>query len=134
MSLRRYLSKSEVLLREADLDLHNNCFNKAISAYWSSIEALLRAFLLAIKKSPPERAGKLISLVSKELKKIDPYADHIVASINQVYIHRRNIEHRSKLADPRLAKYIAELSRIIINHMRKIISALISETNSAIWH
>ena len=28
MSLRRYLLKSEVLLREADLDLHNNCFNK----------------------------------------------------------------------------------------------------------
>ncbi|MEX2690568.1 MAG: HEPN domain-containing protein [Candidatus Njordarchaeum guaymaensis] len=122
-----YLRKSKVLLKEAEIDMLNACYNKAVTGYWSSIEALLRAFLLLMKKALPERPGKLISLANRELRKIYPKYGLLVGDINLIYVHRRNVEHRPIIADKTLAKDIANRSRKVITKLNEIIEKLINE-------
>ena len=107
------------MLKEADMDLENGCYNKAITAYWASIESILRAILLMIRKLPPEKPGKLMSVVQKELRKICPRFGEFANDINEIYIHRRNIEHRSKMADLKLAQSVASKTKKVFGKLKR---------------
>ena len=67
MKFKSYLDKHFIFKKEAILDLQNGAYNKAVSAFWFSIEALLRALLIGEGKTPPDRPGKLISYAVKSL-------------------------------------------------------------------
>lgn len=67
MRYKIYLEKYRILRSEAEQDLSLGMYNKAVSGFWFSIEALLRYLLIRSGKTPPERAGPLISKFVNEL-------------------------------------------------------------------
>ena len=48
------MKKGDSLLKEANIDIINNCFNKAVSAYYFAVEAYANAIFL-VKKAENKR-------------------------------------------------------------------------------
>ena len=99
-----YLKKHKILRAEAEKDLSMGLYNKAISGFWFSLEALMRYLLTKSGKISPERAGPLISkfvnIVIGDLRRKRALRD----ILNRIYARRREVDHRRKLADKRYAE------------------------------
>jgi len=122
MNYRVYLKKYEVLRKEAERDLSLGMYNKAVSGFWFSIEALLRYLIMKSGKTPPERAGPLISKFINELiYKLDA-KKKLRELLNGLYIKRREVDHRRKIADEAYAVRAYSKYREIIEIIEKNVS------------
>jgi len=117
-----YLEKHKILRLEAEEDLSMGLFNKATSAFWFSLEALLRYLLIKSGKSPPERAGPLISMFVKEVIRDPSNRQHLRNLLNSIYARRREVDHRRKLADKRYAEKVYD-------HYKKALDIISKETH-----
>ena len=103
--------------REALADIEAGAYNKAVSALWFSMEALIRGLLLGENKTPPERAGRLISLATNTMFRDLENPTRLSRLLLSLYHRRRDVDHRKKIADKRyaldtLAKYREALEMI----------------------
>jgi len=110
MSSEFYIKKYLILQREALVDIEASAYNKAVSALWFSMEALLRGLLLSENKTSPERAGKLINLAVNTIFRDLEDSTRLSRLLSSLYYRRREVDHRKKIADKNhvldsLAKY-----------------------------
>ncbi len=119
MRYEHYLKKARVMLNEAEKDLGNGCYNKAVSASWFAVEALLRAIVLRKGKPVPERPNRLISLIHRIIRLEHPDKKHLIPIISSLYEKRKRADHREVILD--LTHAIKSLSQA-----RKIYDELIS--------
>lgn len=117
MKSELYIKKYLILQKEALADINIGAYNKAVSALWFSMEFVLRGLLLSERKTPPERAGKLISLAFRTIFRDLENSLRLSRLLLSLYCRRREIDHRKKIADREyaldtLAKY-REALRII---------------------
>lgn len=103
MSFKIYLRKYLIFQREALLDIKYRAYNKAVSALWFSLEALLRGLLLKEGKPTPERAGKLINVAMNTIFKGISKSARLSSLLTSIYFRRREIDHRKKIADEKYA-------------------------------
>ena len=119
MSHEVYISKFKIFYIEALRDIRLGVFNKAISALWFSLEALLRGLLLKENKTPPERSGKLISIAVNLLFNDVEEVFHLSRLLTALYFRRREIDHRKKIADKSHAEDSLKKYRRIISIIAK---------------
>ncbi len=117
MSWRDYLRKAEILLDEAEKDLTFGCFNKAVSAYWFAIEALIRSILLKHRRRIYEREGRLISEFRKFLLEVKPEYVVLINDINSIYAMRKIADHKSKIIEKERAKKISTKAKYIFSRL-----------------
>ncbi len=94
MRLTAFVEKAYILLQEAIKDVSMECYNKAVSTFWFSIEQLLRAIVYFYKRITYERSGKLISAFSSL-----PYGKdtEVLTAINTLYNLRILADHTTKI-------------------------------------
>ena len=110
-----YLKKFVILWRESEDDLKIKAFNKAVSGFWFSLEALLRGTLLLSGKNPPERPGKLISVFLKTfLSGKEKFISEASKNLNMLYTMRKEVDHRAKIADLSYATKARDLFHRVI--------------------
>ncbi len=104
-----YLNKFRILRHEALVDLNTGCYNKAVSALWFSLEALLKALIIKEKKTPPEKSGKLIGLAIRYL--FHDISDPAMLSRLLISLHYRRLEidHRRRISDKEYAEKSLEI-------------------------
>ncbi|MGQ4892782.1 MAG: hypothetical protein ACP6IP_09895 [Candidatus Njordarchaeia archaeon] len=114
MSYEAYLKKFEIFLDEIEKDRGIGCYNKVVSSLWFALEALLKSILLGDGKNPPEKAGKLISVFAKFYFEGDRV---LLDNLNRLYIMRKEVDHRKKIAD---LAYEEKAYKIFIDVISKI--------------
>ena len=115
MSYKIYLKKYVIFQREALIDIKFGAYNKAVSALWFSLEALLRGLLIKEGKAVPERAGKLINTAINTI--FDEIKDKTRLSrlLTSIYFRRREVDHRRKIADKKYALETLEKYKEALN-------------------
>ena len=114
------MDKYRVLRREALVDLKHEAYTKAVSAFWFSIEALLRALLIGEGKTPPERPGKLISFSIRTIFSNMKNPEHLARLLNTLYTMRTLVDHRDKIADKDFAEKAYRIYLEAIEMIRKM--------------
>ncbi len=118
MSHEAYFRKFRIFREEALKDIEIGAYNKAVSALWFSVEALLRGLLLKMGKNPPERSGKLINISMGILFQDVENATHLSRLLTSLHYQRREVDHRKRIAD----KTYAEISLKKYNEVISIIT------------
>jgi len=121
MKLAAFVEKANVLLWEALKDFSMGCYNKAVSAFWFSIEQLLRAIIYFYKRSVYERSGKLIGVFSSL-----PYGRNkeIIVSLNTLYNLRRIADHTPRIIDKKKLYHVTQLVCVIVEYLTQILEKI----------
>jgi len=114
MSYKIYLKKAKILLKEAEIDLKNACYNKVVSALWFSMELLMRGLLLKRRKIPPEKAGKLIHVFVNECFLSDKTKAEVASLLTSLYSRRKDVDHKKKIADENFAYITYEIYQKVL--------------------
>ena len=112
-----YLRKSTILLNEAKKDLEIGCYNKAISASWFAIEAILRALLLFLRKPMMERPGALIGQIQRIFNHTYPDYKFLLPQIHSIYEKRKRADHRETLYGEKDAELVVRAAEEIISNI-----------------
>jgi len=122
MKYREYLRKVEVLTREAIVDIHNACYNKAISALWFAIEAILRAILNYYKQSIPSRSGAVIAKTIILMRNLGQDERELggLGIASMLYTLRNEVDHKWMVADEKNMRRALQYVRRILQILRKL--------------
>jgi len=122
MKYGEYLRKAEILAHEAIVDINNACYNKAVSALWFMIEAILRAILNRYKQSMPSKSGAVIAKTIDFVKDLGFGAEDIkelnVAST--LYTLRNEVDHKRTVANKKTVQKALLCARKTLQVLRRL--------------
>ena len=122
-----YLKKANSFLREAEIDIENECYLKAVSAAYFAIEHTLKALVIKEFGSFPLRIGALFSLVDKLfVRKIGSendlrYFRNLMIMVREIYNHRKNVDHLEYIPNRQETENIFENAKSIVNLLQNLL-------------
>ena len=116
-----------MFLREAEVDIKNNCYLKAVSASYFAIEHLLKALIMKEFGSIPSRVGSLFSLMDKlftrkaksknELK----HYRNLMIIVREIYNHRKDVDHLNYVPSRHEAEKTFKDAKLIISKLKVLL-------------
>jgi len=123
MKYIEYLRKAIILLKEAKSDLKIGNFNKAVSAMWFALEAIMRGILIFSGKQVPAKSGALMSKFVKFIVNLGANAT-IKDLLNSIYFVRMNADHKARIIDKRCAERTWNKTKKVLEELKHIMEML----------
>jgi len=123
MKYKEYLKKSEIFANEAQVDIDNACYNKAVSALWFMIEALFRAILNYYKQSMPSKSGAVIAKTISFIRewKVNKRDLEELGIASTLYTLRNEIDHKRTIATKTSVRSALSCAIRILQALRKLL-------------
>ena len=123
MKYIEYLRKATILLKEAKSDLKIGNFNKAVSAMWFALEAIMRGILIFCGEQVPAKSGALMSKFVRFIMKLGANAT-LKDLLNSIYFVRMNADHKTRIIDKRCAERTWNKTENVLNELKRIMEML----------
>jgi len=107
-----FMKKGDSLLKEANIDIINNCFNKAVSAYYFAVEAYANAIFL-VKKQKTRGFRSRVAIIR------NIFGDETMRKFEKLHDLRRKADHEEHIMNKENANEAKNLSKELINKFRR---------------
>jgi uncharacterized protein (UPF0332 family) len=110
------MNKTYALINEAEIDLRNRCFNKAVSASYFAVRKEIELLATKLKSFIPRRDDKLINIL-KYLGKSE-----LSEEVLYLYEKRKDADYSETEIDEETAYNCLNIAKRLIGEIRKLIS------------
>jgi uncharacterized protein (UPF0332 family) len=112
------MDKVDILLKEAEIDTKNGCYNKSVSASYFAVRMEIEKLAKKLRTPIPKRDDKLINILKHmgkgELAKESLY----------LYERRKDADYSYESLKEDLAIKCLELSKYLVQEIRKLTQSL----------
>jgi uncharacterized protein (UPF0332 family) len=112
------MSKTDTLINEAEVDLKERCFNKAVSASYFAVRMEIEVLANKLRLTVPRRDDKLINI----LKYLG--MDELAEEAFYLYQRRKDADYGEIEIDEATATYCLNIAKKIIEKLREFLDSL----------
>ncbi|MDT7891957.1 MAG: HEPN domain-containing protein [Thermoproteota archaeon] len=112
------MNKADTLINEAEIDIKNKCFNKAVSASYFAVRKEIELLARSLRSAIPKKDDKLINIL-KYLGK-----EELAVQAFYLYERRKDADYSEIEINEELAVNCINIAKKLINEIRKFIPLL----------
>ncbi|PVU74603.1 hypothetical protein DDW13_06825 [Acidianus hospitalis] len=112
------MDKVDILLKEAEIDIKNGCYNKAVSASYFAVRMEIEKLAKKLRTPIPKRDDKLINIL-KHMGK-----DELAKESLYLYERRKDADYSYESLKEDLAIKCLELSKYLVQEIKKLTQSL----------